>query len=224
VSTSSEPWKAMVDWGRTVGWTGGAVAAVEAVPLTCKVAGGPIHVVPMHLAGSAGPATSRSAGPRDEESLGPGDAASPPGVPLPRARAQVLAEPRARLQPGGRPSIRRMGMALRTLGHPFGRWAPSGSRRASTRGGGGHAERRAGREIAGKKEARIEPVILARVELSLGLRSVGGRYWHEPKKLGKGTCTGWSNFIPNIVSFWENGECWRCYNIIKDSGYILRRD
>jgi hypothetical protein len=60
----------MVDWGRTVGWTGGAVAAVEAVPLTCKVARGPIHVVPVHLAGSAGPAMSGSAGPRDEEAPG----------------------------------------------------------------------------------------------------------------------------------------------------------
>ncbi|RLN31168.1 hypothetical protein C2845_PM05G36950 [Panicum miliaceum] len=108
VSTSSEALKAMVDGGKTVGWTEGAVVAVEAAPLGSEVAGG----APVHLAGDAtevglgDDATSRSAGPRDEEALGPGDAATPPrmlGAPLPRARAQVLGA--AGTAAAGRPSI-----------------------------------------------------------------------------------------------------------------------
>ena len=53
VLTAPEFSKAMVDGGRTVGGRGGVVASVDAVPLACEVARGPVSVGPEHLSGGA---------------------------------------------------------------------------------------------------------------------------------------------------------------------------
>ena len=109
---------------------------------------------------------------------------------MPRARVQVLAEPRVRwpsINPplgNGTPDL---GASIWPVG-TIGEW-PSGDQgrqrwRGRKRGKGGH----------GKKEARIEPVVFSRMELSLYLRSGGRRYWDEPKNIGEGDI------------YWETGR------------------